>query len=97
MIAIIHHELAARFNSQEDSEDSNFSFPPFPKSQIFGILFTHVSSTVLEKYSDLHSNILLCVCLLIGLVMTASIRNQLKRQNAFEKTKNGQENAVDAP
>lgn len=63
------------------------SFSPFVpphKSQIFGILFILVSSAVLEKYSDLHANVMLCIFLAVGVVMTASIRNKLKRQNAFE-------------
>lgn len=52
--------------------------------QIFGILFILISSAVFEKYSDLHANILLCISLVVGVVLTASIRNKLKRQNAFE-------------
>jgi len=60
--------------------------------QIFGISFTLISSELISKYGDLYSNLLLCICLAIGLLMTARISNQLKRQNAFAAVSTGESN-----
>lgn len=51
-------------------------------AQVFGIIFTIVQGTIIDYYGTLVGNIFLCVFLLIGTVMTAIIKSDLRRQRA---------------
>ncbi|KAK3913646.1 Feline leukemia virus subgroup C receptor-related protein 2 [Frankliniella fusca] len=50
--------------------------------QLFGILFTMFYGWVFERADHLWANIAMCLALLIGTVMTACIKNDLRRQAA---------------
>ncbi|XP_030578104.1 choline/ethanolamine transporter flvcr2b isoform X3 [Archocentrus centrarchus] len=51
-------------------------------AQVFGIIFTICQGKIIDDYGTLAGNIFLCVFLLIGTIMTALIKSELKRQNA---------------
>lgn len=50
--------------------------------QLFGILFTMFYGWVFERSGHLWANVAMCLALLIGTVMTALIKNDLRRQAA---------------
>lgn len=50
--------------------------------QLFGILFTMFYGWVFERLDHLWANVAMCVALLVGTVMTALIKNDLRRQAA---------------
>uniref|UniRef100_A0A8C1WN10 Feline leukemia virus subgroup C cellular receptor family, member 2a n=1 Tax=Cyprinus carpio TaxID=7962 RepID=A0A8C1WN10_CYPCA len=51
-------------------------------AQIFGIAFTIIQGKIINHFSTLAGNIFLCVFLLIGSIMTALIKSDLRRQKA---------------
>ncbi|XP_072180733.1 choline/ethanolamine transporter flvcr2a-like [Diadema setosum] len=51
-------------------------------AQTFGIAFTLIMGVLVNKLSSLVGNIFLCVALLVGTVITAFIKAELRRQNA---------------
>ncbi|XP_055924917.1 feline leukemia virus subgroup C receptor-related protein 2-like isoform X2 [Argiope bruennichi] len=53
-------------------------------AQVFGIVFTAGSGALLDQYGDKASNISLCVCLLIGAILTAFIKSDLRRLKASQ-------------
>ncbi|XP_075217030.1 histamine transporter isoform X2 [Lycorma delicatula] len=54
-------------------------------AQIFGIIFTMFYRWVLEEAGDLWANITLSAALLVGTILTASIKSDLRRQAAHAK------------
>ncbi|XP_063351971.1 heme transporter FLVCR2 isoform X3 [Pelmatolapia mariae] len=67
-------------------------------AQVFGIIFTICQGKIIDDYGTLAGNIFLCVFLLIGTIMTALIKSDLRRQNAnlqakaaAERHKSGQD------
>jgi hypothetical protein len=58
--------------------------------QVFGVILTYSSSLIVDKDGgDLWANLFLTACLVVGLVLTAIMRAELKRQKAVaeEQTK----------
>ncbi|KAG9509333.1 putative MFS-type transporter C09D4.1 [Fragariocoptes setiger] len=53
-------------------------------AQVFGIALTFISSKVVDVHGSLTANVFLCSALVVGLVMTACIKAELKRQRAVE-------------
>ena len=52
-------------------------------AQVFGIILTPITRILFEsKVGDLGANLVLCGILLLGFVMTALIRSDLRRTNA---------------
>ncbi|XP_027027858.2 feline leukemia virus subgroup C receptor-related protein 2 [Tachysurus fulvidraco] len=51
-------------------------------AQVFGILFTICQGKIIDFYSTLAGNIFLCVFLFLGIIITAFIRADLRRQKA---------------
>uniref|UniRef100_A0A672RMA1 FLVCR choline and putative heme transporter 2 n=1 Tax=Sinocyclocheilus grahami TaxID=75366 RepID=A0A672RMA1_SINGR len=51
-------------------------------AQMFGIAFTIIQGKIIDHFSTLAGNIFLCVFLLIGSIMTALIKSDLRRQKA---------------
>ncbi|GFU32113.1 feline leukemia virus subgroup C receptor-related protein 1 [Trichonephila clavipes] len=51
-------------------------------TQIFSIILTNISSPLLQAYGDFFSNVFFCACLLVGIVVMACIKCELKRTNA---------------
>lgn len=51
-------------------------------AQVFGIIFTICQGKIIDVYGIPAGNIFLCVFLLIGTIMTAFIKSDLRRQNA---------------
>lgn len=51
-------------------------------AQVFGILFTSVAGKVLHSYGDLYSNGGLAGTLVVGMLMTALVKADLRRQRA---------------
>ncbi|XP_016359054.1 choline/ethanolamine transporter flvcr2a isoform X2 [Sinocyclocheilus anshuiensis] len=51
-------------------------------AQMFGIAFTILQGKIIDHFSTLAGNIFLCVFLLIGSIMTALIKSDLRRQKA---------------
>uniref|UniRef100_A0A3Q2EKN8 FLVCR choline and putative heme transporter 2 n=1 Tax=Cyprinodon variegatus TaxID=28743 RepID=A0A3Q2EKN8_CYPVA len=56
-------------------------------AQVFGIIFTICQGKIIDKFGTLEGNIFLCVFLLIGSIMTAFIKSDLRRQNANQLAK----------
>ncbi|XP_034245936.1 feline leukemia virus subgroup C receptor-related protein 2 isoform X2 [Thrips palmi] len=50
--------------------------------QLFGILFTMFYGWVFERSGHLYANVAMCLALLVGTIMTALIKNDLRRQAA---------------
>ncbi|XP_006890609.1 PREDICTED: feline leukemia virus subgroup C receptor-related protein 1 [Elephantulus edwardii] len=50
-------------------------------AQIFGILFTLAQGKLTSKYKPLAGNIFLCVWMLVGIILTALIKSDLRRHN----------------
>uniref|UniRef100_A0A6G1SHD3 Putative MFS-type transporter C09D4.1 n=1 Tax=Aceria tosichella TaxID=561515 RepID=A0A6G1SHD3_9ACAR len=56
-------------------------------AQVFGVVLTYSSSLIVDQESgDLWANIFLSVCLVVGLLFTAIMRADLKRQKAVSLT-----------
>ncbi|GAA6087758.1 feline leukemia virus subgroup C receptor-related protein 2, partial [Tachysurus ichikawai] len=51
-------------------------------AQVFGIIFTICQGKIIDFYSTLAGNIFLCVFLFLGIIITAFIRADLRRQKA---------------
>lgn len=51
-------------------------------AQVFGITFTMLYSEVLDAYGDIAANLIMAVFLVVGTVITALIKSDLRRQNA---------------
>lgn len=51
-------------------------------TQVFGVAFTMLYGQLFEKYNDYLANIVMCVVLFIGAILTFIIPNDLRRQNA---------------
>uniref|UniRef100_A0A8C6KEV1 Major facilitator superfamily (MFS) profile domain-containing protein n=1 Tax=Nothobranchius furzeri TaxID=105023 RepID=A0A8C6KEV1_NOTFU len=56
-------------------------------AQVFGIIFTICQGKIIDNFGTLEGNIFLCVFLLIGSIMTAFIKSDLRRQNANQQAK----------
>lgn len=54
--------------------------------QVVGILFTMLYSEILNRFSDVAANLLMVIFLIGGLVITAIIKSDLRRQNAHAAT-----------
>ncbi|KAG7160744.1 Feline leukemia virus subgroup C receptor-related protein 2-like [Homarus americanus] len=54
-------------------------------AQFFGIFCTMADGQLLKNYGDMAANLLLVVVLCVGSIMTASIREDLRRQAAHKK------------
>jgi MFS transporter, FLVCR family, feline leukemia virus subgroup C receptor-related protein len=50
--------------------------------QVFGISFTMIYAEILGKWSDLEANITMAIMLVIGTIITAIIKSDLRRQAA---------------
>jgi hypothetical protein len=61
-------------------------------AQCFGILLTYAQGRITVKYGALVGNITLCCLLLIGTIITAVIKSDLRRQNAINKFDNSLNN-----
>ncbi|XP_076039064.1 histamine transporter [Oratosquilla oratoria] len=55
-------------------------------AQVFGIFCTMADGELLEKMGDLAANLLLVAVLLVGTIMTACIKEELRRQKAMNKS-----------
>lgn len=55
-------------------------------AQVFGILFTMLYSEILDTFGDIQANLLMAGFLVIGTVITALIKSDLRRQNAHAAT-----------
>ncbi|XP_055931753.1 feline leukemia virus subgroup C receptor-related protein 2-like isoform X1 [Argiope bruennichi] len=51
-------------------------------TQIFSIILTNIASPLLQIYGDFSSNIFFCACLLVGTIIMACMKCELKRTNA---------------
>lgn len=51
-------------------------------AQVFGILFTMLYSEILDRFGDISANLLMAACLVVGTIITAIIKSDLRRQNA---------------
>ncbi|XP_051502207.1 feline leukemia virus subgroup C receptor-related protein 2-like isoform X2 [Myxocyprinus asiaticus] len=56
-------------------------------AQMFGIAFTIIQGKIIDHFSTFAGNIFLCVFLLIGSVMTAFIKSDLRRQKANQQSR----------
>lgn len=54
-------------------------------AQLFGIFYTYVQGRIITKYSALYGNIFVTVSLLVGTIITAFVKSDLRRQRAFER------------
>ncbi|XP_051722878.1 feline leukemia virus subgroup C receptor-related protein 2 isoform X1 [Ctenopharyngodon idella] len=55
-------------------------------AQMFGIAFTIIQGKIINHFSTLAGNIFLCVFLFIGSIMTVTIKSDLRRQKANQKS-----------
>uniref|UniRef100_A0A3P8UEC6 FLVCR choline and putative heme transporter 2 n=1 Tax=Cynoglossus semilaevis TaxID=244447 RepID=A0A3P8UEC6_CYNSE len=55
-------------------------------SQVFGIIFTICQGKIIDAWGTFAGNIFLCIFLLIGTIITAFIKSDLRRQKANERT-----------
>jgi MFS transporter, FLVCR family, feline leukemia virus subgroup C receptor-related protein len=55
-------------------------------AQIFGIAFTTLYSEIFDSFGDIAANILMSVVLVVGSIITAIIKSDLRRQNAHAST-----------
>lgn len=51
-------------------------------SQVFGIAFTNIYSVIFNNLNDIWANSIMSMMLLLGTIMTALIKSDLKRQAA---------------
>ncbi|CAL8316179.1 unnamed protein product [Merluccius merluccius] len=56
-------------------------------AQVFGIIFTICQGKIIDAYGTIAGNIFLCVFLLIGTILTALIKSDLRRQKANQLAK----------
>ncbi|XP_056333711.1 feline leukemia virus subgroup C receptor-related protein 2 [Danio aesculapii] len=63
-------------------------------AQVFGIAFTIIQGKIIDHFSTLAGNIFLCVFLLIGSIMTAFIKSDLRRQKANQETSANADSSV---
>lgn len=56
-------------------------------SQVFGIIFTSLYAVIFENYGDIWANSVMSCMLIIGTILTAFIRSDLRRQAAQSKDK----------
>lgn len=56
-------------------------------SQLFGVIFTSLYSVLFDKLGDQWANGIMCIMLLIGAIMTAGIKSDLRRQAASNDNK----------
>ncbi|XP_073783785.1 choline/ethanolamine transporter flvcr2a isoform X2 [Danio rerio] len=63
-------------------------------AQVFGIAFTIIQGKIIDHFSTLAGNIFLCVFLLIGSIMTAFIKSDLRRQKANQETRGNADSSV---
>lgn len=54
-------------------------------AQVFGITFTMGYAEIFGKYGDIGANIAMAIMLVLGTVLTAIIRSDLRRQAANNK------------
>lgn len=54
--------------------------------QVFGITFTMLYAELLNNYGDITANITMSVMLIIGTIVTAIIKSDLRRQAAQQVT-----------
>lgn len=55
-------------------------------AQVFGILFTMLYSEILDSFGDIAANLLMAIFLVVGTIITALIKSDLRRQNAHNAT-----------
>ncbi|KAK3563780.1 hypothetical protein QTP86_034506 [Hemibagrus guttatus] len=55
-------------------------------AQVFGIIFTICQGKIIDFYSTLAGNIFLCVFLFLGIIITAFIKADLRRQKANQQS-----------
>ena len=55
-------------------------------AQVFGITFTMLYSELLDNYGDIVANLVMAVCLVIGTILTALIKSDLRRQMAHNQS-----------
>ncbi|CAO1365862.1 unnamed protein product, partial [Diamesa serratosioi] len=55
-------------------------------AQVFGITFTMLYSELLDNWGDIVANLVMAVCLVIGTVLTALIKSDLRRQMAHNQS-----------
>lgn len=63
-------------------------------AQVFGIAFTIIQGKIIDHFGTLAGNIFLCVFLLIGSIMTAFIKSDLRRQKANQETGGNADSSV---
>lgn len=52
-------------------------------AQVFGLIFTYSTSLIVDSNGNLIANIFLAVCLIIGLILTILMKENLRRQRAI--------------
>lgn len=55
--------------------------------QVFGILLTMLYGEILDSFGDVAANVVMVVLLVIGSIITAFIKSDLRRQNAHMASK----------
>lgn len=55
-------------------------------AQVFGITFTMLYSEILDSFGDIAANLVMAVFLIIGTIITAFIKSDLRRQSAHAST-----------
>ncbi|XP_065341814.1 heme transporter FLVCR1 isoform X2 [Cloeon dipterum] len=58
-------------------------------AQIFGVVFTLIYGWLFGEWGDMVANIFACAALLVGVILTAIIKSDLRRQNASKGPQNG--------
>lgn len=58
-------------------------------AQIFGVVFTLIYGWLFGEWGDATANIFACAALVVGVVLTALIKSDLRRQNASKASENG--------
>lgn len=63
-------------------------------AQVFGIIFTLIQGRLTTAYDALAGNLFLCVWMFLGIILTAFIKSELKRNNVNEGVDNKDHTAV---